>query len=297
MSNLRPQVKAAIRTFLQTQDGYHLASDVLRVIEEEANLMKETENVCDWLERDPMEAFSKVKRQIKVLKSLIQVTSCSRVRTRKYIGIDAVVTINNDERTKLTFKYEHKPRRGVKGSHVWYSIEISNNHSQRENLLIVQVWAPGDAPCTTSPAISIRQNEEDLWEDIDDEDDENDYAEEEKETHMVSDESESVKISPKPVKKQKISNASEDQDESDHGRVDNDEISDTEETNDSYMVFLDPDQLHSFLESTNLGMENMDEITAVFLLMTFPFYDPEWDLLGYILDDVFSGDSDEEDQE
>ena len=61
--------------------------------------------------------------------------------------------------------------------------------------------------------------------------------------------------------------------------------------NDSYMVHLDPDLLHEFLKFT--GLQSMDEGTAFFLLMTFPFYEQEWDLVGYVLDEIFGAEGDE----
>jgi hypothetical protein len=285
MSNLRPQVQSAIRNFLQSQNGNHIPSDVLRVIQEEAALMKETEDVRDMLEGDPFEQFDDVQMQVQRLKSLIQVTSCSRVRTRHYIGIDAVVTIQNGQNLQLTFKYEQKPRQATKGSHVWYSIEMSHNHAQRENLLVAQVWAPGDAPCTTSPAVCINQPaEEDSWE----HDDEVEILEAENLQRVDSDDS--PPSSPKTRKKPKISSTPESQ-FGDHMHDGDDEAGE-EETNDSFMAFMDPDLLHTFLDAARIGP--MDEGTAFFLLMTFPFYESEWDLVGYVLDEVFGGGDGEE---
>lgn len=271
-----------------------MPSDVLRVIQEEAALMKEKEDVCDMLERDPFEQFDDVQSQVQHLKSSLQVVSCSRIRTRHYVGIDAVVAIQNGQNLQLTFKYEQKPRQAAKGSHVWYSIEMSQNHSQRENLLVVQVWAPDDAPCTTSPAVCInQQSEADLWEDIDHDEEEVESLKLSIPQHHLSDGS--PPSSPQVHKKTKIGSTHERQVDDDVHDVDDDEADEVEK-NDSFMAFMDPEVLQTFLDAAKIGP--MNEATAFFLLMTFPFYEHEWDLLGFVLDEVFGANgSDEEDDE
>ena len=38
----------------------------------------------------------------------------------------------------------------------------------------------------------------------------------------------------------------------------------------------------------------MHEGTAFFILMTFPFYEHEWDLVGYLLEETFGDDEEGE---
>eukprot|EP00980_Cylindrotheca_fusiformis_P030656 scaffold25176_cov191-Cylindrotheca_fusiformis.AAC.6 len=287
MSNLRPQVRSAIQSFLLSQDGNQTPSDVLRVIEEEAALLRETEDVSSLLQRDPYEQFEDVKPQVERLRSMIQVVSCTRVRARYSVSIDAVVAIDNGQNLQLTFKYEQKPREATKGSHVWYSIEMSQNYLQRENLLVVQVWAPGDAPCTTSPAVCINEvDEEDLWEDMEDDNDVDVGTLDAKAPqHGASNASkDSPPSSPRTHKKLKLSTPPQSQS--------NDE---EVETCDSFMAFMDPDLLHTFIDATGIGP--LDEDTAFFLLMTFPFYEHEWDLIGFVLEAVFGAGGDEKDDD
>ena len=132
MSNLRPLVRSALNNFITSQDGYHSKVDVLRVIEEEAMLMKETQYTIDMLDSDPMEQLSSVKNQIDRLKRLIQVRSCTRTRTTNdYCKIDAVVTFEKCNNLQLTFRYERKRRQDEDGRiskagfHIRYSIEMS----------------------------------------------------------------------------------------------------------------------------------------------------------------------------
>ena len=62
---------------------------------------------------------------------------------------------------------------------------------------------------------------------------------------------------------------------------------------DRYAAYMDPDTLDDLLTWTQLGM---NEYTAFFFLMTFPFYEHEWDLVGFVLDTVF-GEGIEEEKE
>lgn len=62
---------------------------------------------------------------------------------------------------------------------------------------------------------------------------------------------------------------------------------------DRFAAYLDPDVLANLLEWTQLGM---DEYTTFFFLMTFPFYEHEWDLVGFALDSVFGEAMDEDEQ-
>ena len=300
MSNLREPVRNAIRSFVQSQENVHIATDVLRVIQEEANLMKETQDLHDMLDSDPFEQLKDLQR----LKFLTRVTSCDRVRAGSdYSVINAVVTMEKCQNLQLTFKYERKPRAvGVPGCHVWYSIDVSQNFGQRENLLTVQVWAPAGVP-SGEPAICVHgaflaaneEDDEDGWEDIDEDEEYAGGTNVEPEHMIISDDSQpdSPLVSPKKHKKQKTSSAPSD--EQREGKNDNNADEDEkEETSDSFLAFLDPDILEKFLELAELMP--MDEGAAFFLLMTFPFYEHEWDLVGYVLDQVFGGESDNDEE-
>eukprot|EP00339_Tiarina_fusa_P028332 CAMPEP_0117065680 /NCGR_PEP_ID=MMETSP0472-20121206/45928_1 /TAXON_ID=693140 ORGANISM="Tiarina fusus, Strain LIS" /NCGR_SAMPLE_ID=MMETSP0472 /ASSEMBLY_ACC=CAM_ASM_000603 /LENGTH=148 /DNA_ID=CAMNT_0004786427 /DNA_START=108 /DNA_END=551 /DNA_ORIENTATION=- len=147
MSNLRPQVRAAIRNFVQSQGDDHIPIDILRVVQEEANLMKETQEICDMLDADTMEQLSDVRRQVEHLKKTIQVTSCTRIRTGfDHSSIDAVVLVPASHNLQLSFKYERKPSENGQGCQVWFSIEVSHDHGEKIMLLLVQVFAASRVP-------------------------------------------------------------------------------------------------------------------------------------------------------
>lgn len=309
MSNLRPQVRTAIQNFLGSQEDNHTPTDILRVICEEATLMKETEDVRDALTSDPYEHFDQIpQKTLDRFKRSLQVTVCDRVRCGPdYARIHAIVSFPTSNNMDLTFLYERHPRRGIPPgengecpSQVSYTIELSFNHGQRERLLEVQVWAASNVP-STEPAVCIQNefdnsdnDEEDGWEDIDDNDDDghgdnggyqssrNTKASE----HGTRNQNNSSPHSMQAKKKQRINTQTEDAHETDQEN-DNDI-----DNRDQYVAFLDPDVLQSFLDAA--GLLPLEDGTAFFLLMTFPFFEHEWDLVGFVLDQFFGGDSDEE---
>ncbi len=298
MSNIRHQVRDILANVLDAQDGYHSKVDVLRVIQEEAMLMKETQFVNDMLDSDPMEQFTKVKPQIDRLKKMLLVKSCTRIRvTNDYCRIDAVLGFQQTDNLELTFRYERKRRKdedgrvSKEGFHIRYSIEMAVNHQQRENLLVVEVWAANNWP-SIQKAVCINemmvqaadQQDEDKdggWEDIDED---NEGA---AETTIIRESDEGSSES--KAKRPRLG--------TEEGPPANDEADENDDP-DSYLAHLDPDILDDFLALTGIQTKNddMHEGTAFFLLMTFPFYEQEWDLVGFVLEEIFGAGEEEEEQ-
>ena len=288
MSNIRPELRSMINQVLKSQDGYNSKVDILRAIEEEAILMKQTQYTIDMLDSDPMEQFSLVKPQIDHLKKIIQVISYSRIRTNDYGRIDAVVCFEQCDNLKLTFRYEQKRRKEEDGKisptgfYIRYSIEMSVNHQQRKNLIVIQVWSANDWP-SAEKAVCINH----FWEDIE-------YGDEE--GHLILDSklkysNESSRMS---RKRQRLDSSQEPS-----GNVHPNDGSDScGDEHDSYSAHLDSETLHEFLNLAGIHTKGneMHEGTAFFLLMTFPFYEHEWDLVGYLLEEIF-GDAEDEDTE
>jgi hypothetical protein len=83
-----------------------------------------------------------------------------------------------------------------------------------------------------------------------------------------------------------------------------DQIEETAKDDDAdvFAAGIDPDVLDRFLEAAGLNDGDassspasrciVDHTTALFFLMSFPFYEHEWDLVGFVLDAVFGSDSD-----
>ena len=210
--------------------------------------------------------------------------SCHRVATRDgYIAIDGTVRLARDAKMQsnvqkhiqLTFRYERRPMGkddvpfNPDGTHVWYSIDYAKDHGKRERLLTVEVWCPGPSP-SALPAMPLEPNDDDDdgWEDMDE-----DEEEEEDDTKGIkANDDDAIKST-----NDGASDQSADSNDSDDG------------PRDRYAAFLDPNVLDSFLYTSGLELH---EGTAFFLLMTFPFYEHEWDLIGFVLEVVFGGEDD-----
>jgi hypothetical protein len=310
MSNIRPEIRTALQNFIDLQDEYNTTEDALRAIEEEAMLMKETETTLSILELDPM--GSGVKPQIQRLKKLMRVTSCSRVRAdRDYCRIEATVLFEKCNNMQLTFLYERNRQQDddgniISGFHIRYTIEMSVNYQQRESIITLEIHTKNNSP-SSEKAVCMNQAFEDEdegddgWEDIEHGDDDavRQNVEEltiKKDTTSSSKgldlNSESSDISQKQkngdAKRQKLN----DNNKNDGGT--NLPIKDgsTSGEPDAYLAHIDPDVLHKFLNLA--GLKNIDECASFFLLMTFPFYEQEWDLVGYLYETIFEQEEEEE---
>jgi hypothetical protein len=338
MSNLRGQVRKAIETFVANHQDSQSPADILRVIQEEAMLMKETEDVRDALTSDPYEQFEQLsEKTLERFKRSLQVTSCDRVRCGSdYARIHAVVTFQSSSNNtmELNFLYERQPRRGMPPgengdypSQISYIIELSFNNGPRERLLEVQVWSASNVP-STEPAVCIQndvdqqEDEEDGWEDMGSHEEDEDARNEgggdngmharsskgkegkkgavststpEKTSDDISNFSPDTTQATKRRKTGSQANEDIDTDEGDEGGDGKQALEDNIDNHDQYIAFLDPDVLQSFADAARLLPIN--DGTAFFLIMTFPFFEHEWDIVGFVLEQFFGSDSDDEDDD
>jgi hypothetical protein len=386
MASLRQQIRSSIGQFIKQHHEEHIPVDILRVIQEEAMLMKETEELRDlFLSEDPFEVIRKQdisRRLLEPFVTSIQVVDCSRQRVgHDYCRIDAVVATSAG--ATLTFRYVRQPRDNNdhslgqsqkdngnddhhhhhhhsssssnnnnnnidsknKPCHVWYSIEVSSGPDRpKNNLLVVEIFAPKSSPTLDQPAVCIngdddgeKEDEEDEngegnlhrhlsgmnvhrkaeddydddndgWEDIEDtENGENDANEHEQVDHKI------CCSSATSSKRRKLSDSANvccGDKQSCNGCKDEAEEDDSVQlsaglssTQDCYVAYLDPDLLHDFVRTHFSDKHSIkqnayiSEATAFFILMTFPFYEHEWDIVGYVLDEVFGHEDDEDDEE
>lgn len=272
--------------------------------------------------------YARIHAQVSIPCKTIVTSSNKKTTTTKTTSSSS----KSNDILQLTFLYERKPREGgsIEGCHVTYSIELSRNHGERERLLHVQVWAPDIVP-SSEPAICIQDafenaadgdddndGEEDGWEDIDDDDDDEDGVDDDNDHGNVEEVDEgpldgatvSTEDSPSMMdirlkKKQKTANGNNDtknimasgadvEPSTTNENNNNEDEQDKMETRDQYVAFLDPDVLLSLYES--LGLLPIEDAPAFFLLMTFPFYEQEWDLVGFVMEQYFGGDGDSDDE-
>ena len=247
---------------------------------------------------------------------LMRVISASRNVTKDQSTIETVVEINKDNRTKgvedsirLTFSFQRsqvhriknqsnvvlsknggimessdeknkdkdsrKKRRrpnedgeleGELGTTLTYFIDVSKDHMQKERLIEIVVEAVGLSPSIESAIPFEVDDDESL---LVEEFDENGEVVAKKDSHGA--------------------NNQENENNNDENNVyaKNDEDVDEYESRDRFSAYVDPQTLQHFLESTGL---DLDVQNSLFLLMSFPYYEHEWDIFGFLLECVFGDD-------
>lgn len=316
MSSSRLATTILMNALQANQDDEVLAIDLLRAIREQASCLYETEHVRTMLSADPFGHFDdSIRPKIDQLAQSLQVVEVVRTNTLYgYSYIDATVRISvSNEPTcsksavgakkirsspvsrpstvNLYFKYEReaelsKHRNVFPGQDpptLWYSIDVARDNGPRQCLMWVQVYADGNRPNNHQAAVNLEDgdgDEEDGWEDMSDgdDDDEQDMKRLRKSSHTTT----ATALKDQPSKKgSKI-----------HSKEDNeDEDEEEEQQSDRFIAAMDPNALHQFLEWIDL--DSINEDTAYFLLMTFPFFEHEWDVVGFVLDSVFGYDKDQ----
>ncbi len=91
---------------------------------------------------------------------------------------------------------------------------------------------------------------------------------------------------------------SDDDDDDDESNDNNNSTPSTENNNlgngDRFGVYINPENVVAFLDRMNL---NLNDRSVFYFLLTFPFYEHEWDIPGFILDALFDDDDNEEEAE
>lgn len=294
-SSLKEAARAILKTFVVDEEktGENIAIDVLRVLHNEAQLLYETQCIRDMFDQDPFECYkndANLQQLIKRFQESLQVTSCHRVEmANNYCLTEAVIQYNEPRQTlspfhkkqklpfsdplKLHFKYEREPASASTATSIWYSIDLSRGHGPKESLVVIRVWADDNKP-SKLPALSVDEAEnDDEWEDIDESDDV-----EAKQANLVT-----------------VKGIESDENEKDAVESQDSNAGNDESSRDRYACYVDPDILRKFLETTQLT--SLDEATSFFTLMTFPYYQHEWDLVGFVLDSVFGHDDEDSSDE
>lgn len=302
MCDISKKVRKLLKDQMELYFDHKTPEDVYRVFQQEAYLLQESEATRTHLLSDPFENLAGIQAIMDRLCKILRVKECHRVSTKSgYISISAVVRLDSDEamtqngvksHVDLTFSYEKSANCAAESNkepptNIWYSIEINRDYGPREKLLWCQIFALSSTPSKT-PATSVQQSsdKEEDWSDI-----EEDVEEpQEEEIHRIE-----SNASPLQNKKRTRRDGSLSPGEApkDTEVIEDDaESSSGEELCDRYYAGMDPEILNQLLHWCSL--KPMDEITAFFLLMTFPFYEHEWDIVGFILETVFGQQSDDD---
>jgi hypothetical protein len=283
---VRLQLAAAVEA-----DACNTAEDILRCYKEQATLLFETERIKSALTTDPFEHLHDAKSSVARLAKLLRVTEYHCVTTLAgYARTEATVVFAVDKAMKptvtsqvqLKFMYE---RTANAAAQVTYSIDLSKDFGPSERMLWVSVEAVGSSPSINQAKnlAECSDDGDDQWSDMDEDDDDD-----EDNNNLVGD---------------------DDHGDDDHGddtaegtddnplraeKMNGHQTEEEDSACDTFIAGIDPELLTNFTQWTKLGP--MDDMTAFFLLMTFQFYELEWDLVGFLLDAVF-GSEDEDDDE
>lgn len=318
-SLLRDSVCSTLQSFILNHEHEFTAQDILRVFEREARLLQQGQQIKDMLRSDPFGHLEDIRpKTMDRICKMITVQDHHVVLTKAgYSNIIGVVRLQADEGMKkhgavtsyveLTFSYERQIAECSEtgAASLLYFIEVARDNGPTEKLLWIEIFAHGATPShlPLKNLVSDSDDERDGdggWEDIDDDDDEHEEeadgkgqaekptAQKRKSEAMSSSDSDA----PGPANgsgKEKGGGGGHTKDSSsknhdDAGKDENDE-------SDRFRAGIDPDVLSRLLEWTQIGP--MTDITAFFLLMTFPFYEQEFEIVGAFLDSVFGSDDDE----
>jgi hypothetical protein len=280
----------------------------LRAFQEEANCLYETQCIREVLDQDPFQCYTEqnLKQTVQQFQQSLQVVDCHRLeKDDNYCLIQAIVkchgssTATSPKAKKqkrqsqqlhsailLHFRYERIPATNDTATSIWYSIDLSQNHGPKENILTIRCWADDNTP-SRLPAVCIddkevaRSDNDGEWEDIDD--DENEEGTTQPDSEITEEKEKEFKVNGKTAESTQPT----------HDNACNKQ--DSEEPQDRYACVLDPDVLLTF--QTCSGLTEMDQAAGFFTLMAFPFYQQEWDLVGFVLDSVFAHNNEDEDEE
>uniref|UniRef100_A0A7S2Y646 Uncharacterized protein n=1 Tax=Entomoneis paludosa TaxID=265537 RepID=A0A7S2Y646_9STRA len=325
MAPLREEIRTVLRQLLAEHESEETAVEIMRLAAQESGLLQETEKVKDALRSDPFECLKEMKTTSKDrLLELLQVTDCHRVHTRDgYCHISVTLQFNADMKMKskgvssfveLQFNYERQGDSTFGGKSdsqqsnpsVSYTIDLSRDHGPKEKLMWVEMFVSGLTPSRSVPAINMEcedEDDSDGWEDMSEDGEEEPASGRKRGPEALIEAKEPQRyrsnnvVEPQPGEtkeefairmSEKIGTPHPDQEP-------DEEDVDMENTPHRYSAGIDPDALSRFLQWTNIGSEMPDELASTYLLFTFPFFEPEFDLIDYILDSVFGSNEEEDD--
>ena len=178
---------------------------------------------------------------------------------------------------------------------ITYKIDYSIDYGKMEQLLGVDIYALGEHP-SVETAVQ-------MFDDDDDDDDVEDDMEEGTDQHLMKDNDEEArnnscggccdtkgactKMKDNSIKQKQSTNNTTDfediemSDDDDNSNCCND-IEDNDNNNraDRFGVYINPENVVSFLNRANI---NFNEQAVFYFLLTFPFYEHEWEIAGFIL--------------
>jgi hypothetical protein len=173
-----------------------------------------------------------------------------------------------------------------------------------QRLLWVNVFAPSGAPSPAGAKMLGEDDDDDeLWSDV--EDDEIEMEQGKKGKQDGGDDSDADDVALDAPTNATLSKGRKGDETRPAGSDDRNLGTAEDEAPDLFAAGIDPDVLERLLVATGLNADPsslssssrpiVDDATALFFLMSFPFYEQEWDLVGFVLDAAFGSDADSDD--
>lgn len=185
---------------------------------------------------------------------------------------------------------------------VTYKIEYSVDYGKMEQLLGVDIYALGGYP-SVEEAIPMVDGEDEDGQDDDDAMGGCDDDDEAKKAVDGKDDGSNGKTSPKRQNAKESSSSNSDAEFEEIEMSSSDDNGNEEEADqnvvesgkgDRFGVYVNPQNIVSFVDRTNM---NFNERSIFYFLMTFPFYEHEWDICGFLLSALFDDDDESEMEE
>jgi hypothetical protein len=288
MSSLQEIVRKDLEATLAKMAEEHSLVDICREMALQSKLLFETERVRDQLKADPFEHFDEIKATISSLIRRISVTDFHSVTTLDGYGY-TTATVAFDNTVRVLFRYERLATSGGDDTAtVRYFIDVAREHEAFERLLWVQVWTVGNVPSGNhAKNLHLTHDDSDddecLWSDIEEEDEKGGDARSVETSESGTQKEDIYFRRNKKIKKDKSIQTE---------RSATTKSADDALSFDRFVAGVDPDLLQQFLKWINSG--DIDDINAFFFLMTFPYYEQEFDIVGYLLEATFGSDDDED---
>ena len=207
---------------------------------------------------------------------------------------------------------------------ITYKIDYSVDHGPMEQLLGVDIYALGDHPSVEEAIPMVGDEDDDDSEEEDDQSEGGNVEDEEVDVDMDNDNDQEEKCgdsgkkqccvdmtcsSNKQSNKEKKTKTKEttkklseesgfeeivmSDDHSQHSTDSHQQQCDNgdDDMADRFGVFINPENVVKFLDKVNM---NFNEQSVFYFLLTFPFYEHEWDVCGFLLTALFDDDDDDE---
>lgn len=290
-SDLTKNVKNAINNFvaLRTSDAHgDIAIDVLRAIRDEAALLVEKQAIFDAFDADALKFYDgddELRRIVERIKKLIHVIHCTRCVTMDgYSTIDAVIELSKDanmnsvdKSLRLTFKFRREKVPKDMKDDKQQERNCTPFNTKRQNLDRKQN-TPTHVTYDIEFSKDYGENKRLLTIEV--------YAK-----NNYPSVKEAIPMDDNTSIQEDICDDYGDKMEDDKEQDSMSIVSKDTQDADRYAAYVDPESLQEFLVSAGL---ELNAENSLFFLMTFPFYEHEWDIFGFLLDCVF-GDEDQSD--